>query len=191
MSDLLAPRRRQAFLALGSNLGDRRAYLRHAVEQLPDVVAVSSVYETEPVGGPSGQPPYLNCVVELHTALTPRQLLAAAHAVEAAAGRRREVRWGPRTLDVDVLVVGDLTVEEEDLVVPHPRMRERGFVLVPLAELAPELVAELVPELGAGSELCRLGGRVAAAGTVARPAKPVHTQRDHAQAWTRTSEQEK
>jgi 2-amino-4-hydroxy-6-hydroxymethyldihydropteridine diphosphokinase len=133
---------RRAFLALGSNLGDRWAYLRAGLASLPDVVAVSSVYETAPVGGPDDQGPYLNCVAELSTRKTPRQLLEAAQAAEAAAHRVRVVRWGPRTLDVDVLLVGDLRVSDEDLVVPHPRMWERGFVLVPLAELAPELVVD-------------------------------------------------
>ena len=129
----------RAFLGLGSNIGDRRAHLRHAVAALPDVVAVSGVYETDPVGGPD-QDPYLNCVVELDTELSPRQLLDLAHELEAAAARVRTVRWGPRTLDVDVLLVGALTVAEPDLVVPHPGMYERAFVLVPLSDLAPELV---------------------------------------------------
>jgi 2-amino-4-hydroxy-6-hydroxymethyldihydropteridine diphosphokinase len=132
----------RAFLGLGSNLGDRRAHLREAVAALPDVVAVSPVYETSPVGGPEGQGPYLNCVVELQTELEPRELLAVAQRLEAAAGRERKERWGPRTLDVDVLLVDDLTVEEPDLVVPHPRMWERRFVLVPLADLAPELLPD-------------------------------------------------
>jgi 2-amino-4-hydroxy-6-hydroxymethyldihydropteridine diphosphokinase len=130
----------RAFLGLGSNQGDRAAYLRLAVEGLPDVVAVSPVYETSPVGGPSGQGAYLNAVVELRTALDPRQLLGRAHELEAAAGRAREVRFGPRTLDVDVLLVGDWTVDEPDLRVPHPRLWSRRFVLAPLADLAPELV---------------------------------------------------
>jgi 2-amino-4-hydroxy-6-hydroxymethyldihydropteridine diphosphokinase len=130
----------RAFLGLGSNLGDRRRYLREAVAALPDVVAVSPVYETDPVGGPGGQDAYLNVVVELETTLTPRSLLEASQAAEAAAHRVRGERWGPRTLDVDVLLVGDLVVDEADLVVPHPRMWERSFVLVPLADLAPELV---------------------------------------------------
>ena len=129
----------RAFLGLGSNLGDRRHHLRSAVAGLPDVVAVSPVYETDPVGGPAGQGPYLNCVVELHTSLTPRQLLEIAHRLEDQAGRVRAERWGPRTLDVDVLLVDELVVDEPDLVVPHPRMWERDFVLVPLADLAPEL----------------------------------------------------
>ena len=141
----------RAFLGLGSNLGDRRTYLRAAVDRLPDLVAVSPVYETDPVGGPPGQGAYLNCVVELWTARTPRELLTAAQAAEAAAARVRVERWGPRTLDVDVLLVGDETVDDPDLIVPHPRMWERGFVLVPLADLAPELViGHLTSDLARG-----------------------------------------
>lgn len=130
----------RAFLALGSNLGDRQASIDAAVAAMPDVVAVSPVYETDPVGGPADQPPYLNAVVELDTDLSPRQLLELCQRLEQAAGRVRRERWGPRTLDVDVLLVGDLVVNEPDLVVPHPRMWERDFVLRPLADLAPELV---------------------------------------------------
>ncbi|MCU1447849.1 MAG: sulD [Acidimicrobiales bacterium] len=132
----------RAFLGLGSNLGDRRAHLAIAVAALPDVVTVSPVYETEPVGGPPGQDAYLNLVVELETGLSPRQLLEVAQSLESAALRVRSERWGPRTLDVDVLLVGDVTVDDPDLVVPHPRMYERRFVLAPLADLAPELVPE-------------------------------------------------
>jgi 2-amino-4-hydroxy-6-hydroxymethyldihydropteridine diphosphokinase len=132
--------RRRAFLGLGSNLGDRRARLRRAVEALPDVVAVSPLYETEPVGGPAGQPPYLNLVVELATELSPRQLLEVARRLEEAAQRRRAERFGPRTLDVDVLLVGDLAVSDDDLVVPHPRMEERRFVMQPLSDIAPDVV---------------------------------------------------
>lgn len=130
----------RAFLAIGSNLGDREALLRQAVASMPDVVAVSPVYETAPVGGPGEQGPYLNAVVELDTALTPRQLLELGQRLETDAERVRVERWGPRTLDVDVLLVGDLTVDEPDLQVPHPRMGQRRFVLAPLADLAPELV---------------------------------------------------
>jgi 2-amino-4-hydroxy-6-hydroxymethyldihydropteridine diphosphokinase len=129
----------RAFLGLGSNLGDRWANLRGAVHALPDVVARSSIYETEPIGGPDDQGPYLNAVVELSTERTARQLLEAGAAAEAAAGRVRTVRWGPRTLDVDVLWIDGVTVAEADLVVPHPRLWERAFVLVPLAELAPDV----------------------------------------------------
>lgn len=127
-----------AFLALGSNLGDRLATLRRAVDLLDarggiDVRRSSRVYETEPVGPP--QPAYLNAVIEVSTDLEPRDLLGAALAVEAELGRERLERWGPRTIDVDVLTYDAVEVHEPDLEIPHPRMHERGFVLVPLAEL--------------------------------------------------------
>jgi 2-amino-4-hydroxy-6-hydroxymethyldihydropteridine diphosphokinase len=138
----------RAYLALGSNLGERAQYLRGALDALeaePEVtvVAVSGVYETDPVGGPE-QGRYLNAVVALDTVLTPRELLALAQRLEAGAARVRAQRWGPRTLDVDVLLVGDSVVSEPDLVVPHPRMWERGFVLAPLHDVAPELVEMMV-----------------------------------------------
>jgi len=132
-------------------MGDRRGYLAGGMSRLPDVAAVSNLYETDPVGGPPGQGAYLNCVVELKTSRTPRELLAVAQAAESAAQRVRLERWGPRTLDVDILLVGDEVVDEPDLVVPHPRMWERGFVLVPLADLAPELViGHLTSDLARG-----------------------------------------
>ncbi|MGH9078026.1 MAG: 2-amino-4-hydroxy-6-hydroxymethyldihydropteridine diphosphokinase [Acidimicrobiales bacterium] len=137
-----AARARRAFLGLGSNLGGRREHLRRAVAGLPDVVAVSALYETDALGGPAGQGPYLNCVVELRTARPARELLAAAQEAEVAARRVRQHHWGPRTLDVDVLWVDGEEVSEPDLVVPHPRMWERDFVLVPLADLAPDLVGD-------------------------------------------------
>ena len=141
---------RRAYLALGSNLGDRAAQLREAVASLANmaavtVVAVSSLYETAPVGGPE-QGPFLNAVVALDTNLSPHQLLALAQRLEADAQRVRVEHWGPRTLDVDVLLVGDLVVSDPDLVVPHPRMWERGFVLAPLHDVAPELVE--APDVG-------------------------------------------
>jgi 2-amino-4-hydroxy-6-hydroxymethyldihydropteridine diphosphokinase len=141
----------RAFLGLGSNLGDRAAYLRAAVAATPDLVAVSLVYETEPVGGPDAQGAYLNLVVELDTPLDARGLLDLCGKLETAAGRVREVHWGPRTLDVDVLWVQGETVADPDLVVPHPRMHERRFVLAPLADLAPDLVpaATLASAVGA------------------------------------------
>jgi len=135
--------RRRAFVGLGSNLGDRRALLRSAVDGLAaagDVVGVSPLYETEPVGGPGGQGPYLNVVVELATGDTPRQLLERCRALEEAAGRVRSGRWGPRTLDAHVLWVQGCEVDEPDLTVPHPRLWERRFVVAPLADLAPDLV---------------------------------------------------
>lgn len=133
----------RAYLALGSNLGDRLAHLQQAVDGLRaepgvEVIAVSGVYETDPVGGPP-QPPYLNAVVAAETALDARGLLGVARRLEDLAHRERSERWGPRTLDVDVLLVGDERVDEPDLVVPHPRMYERDFVLAPLADVAPDL----------------------------------------------------
>jgi 2-amino-4-hydroxy-6-hydroxymethyldihydropteridine diphosphokinase len=130
----------RAFLGLGSNLGDRLAYLREAVAAIPDVVRVSRVYETAPVGGPDEQGAYLNLVVELDTARSPHELLEVCRAREVAAERVRTVRWGPRTLDVDVLWIDGVRVDDDDLTVPHPRMFERAFVLMPLRDLAPELV---------------------------------------------------
>lgn len=139
---------RRVFLGLGSNLGDRAGLLRGAVAGLGDeVVAVSSLYETDPVGGPD-QGSFLNLVVELRTAASARELLDRAQRLEAEAERVRTVRWGPRTLDVDVLWIDGETVDDPDLVVPHPRMFERAFVLVPLAELAPDLVADVLGPSG-------------------------------------------
>jgi len=140
----------RAFLGLGSNLGDRRAALADAVRALPDVVAVSPVYETEPVGGPD-QGRFLNLVVELDTARSARQLLEACAQREAAADRVRDVHWGPRTLDVDVLWLDGVEVTEADLIVPHPRMWARRFVLAPLRDLAPDLVTEAQVAAGAGT----------------------------------------
>ena len=131
----------RALLALGSNLGDRVGYLRAAISSLPDLVACSPVYETDPVGGPEGQGPYLNMVVRLETEVAPRPLLEMCHRLEREAGRERRERWGPRTLDVDIIWIDGVTLDEPDLVVPHPRMRERPFVLAPLADVAPDLVA--------------------------------------------------
>ena len=128
----------RAFLALGSNIGDRRTNLRTAVAAIPELVAVSPVYETDPVGGPE-QDSFYNIVIELDTERSPQELLALCQELERAAGRVRVVHWGPRTLDVDVLLVGDLVVDDDNLAVPHPRMAERNFVMVPLLDLAPEL----------------------------------------------------
>lgn len=131
----------RAYLALGSNLGDRLAHLQGAVDGLGAtggirVVDLSRVYETAPVGGPP-QGDYLNAVVAVETSLDARALLGVAQRLEDAAGRVRAERWGPRTLDVDVLLVGDEHVDDPDLVVPHPRLAERGFVLAPLHDVAP------------------------------------------------------
>lgn len=132
----------RAYICLGSNLGDRPALLRAAVEALQlrgiRVMKRSPVYETDPVGGPP-QSPYYNQVIEIETDRSPRDLLALCHQVEAALGRVRanEERFGPRPIDLDILLVEGQRVDEEDLVIPHPRLHERAFALVPLADIAP------------------------------------------------------
>ena len=137
-----APVMTKAYLGLGSNLGDRLANLQRALELLAAqpgirVLRCSRVYETDPVGGPP-QPDFLNAVVEVQTSFTPGELLAACRAAEEALARVRDERWGPRTIDIDILTFGDVVVDEPDLTVPHPRMHERGFVLAPLLELDPD-----------------------------------------------------
>jgi 2-amino-4-hydroxy-6-hydroxymethyldihydropteridine diphosphokinase len=134
-----------AWIGLGSNLGDRRARLDAAVKALSEtpgiaVRAVSSFYETAPVGGPGGQEPFLNAAAQLETDLGPEHLLQALHAVEHQQGRVRSVRWGERTLDLDLLLYGDQIIETPELTVPHPRFAWRRFVLAPLAEIAPAAI---------------------------------------------------
>jgi 2-amino-4-hydroxy-6-hydroxymethyldihydropteridine diphosphokinase len=128
----------RALLGLGSNLGDRKQFLRDAVAGLGELTAKSQLYETKPVGGPE-QGPYLNLVVAIETDLSPRELLDLCQSLERQAGRVRRIRWGPRTLDVDILWMDGVSVDEPDLTVPHPRMRERAFVMVPLADVAPDV----------------------------------------------------
>ncbi|MGX9688011.1 2-amino-4-hydroxy-6-hydroxymethyldihydropteridine diphosphokinase [Deinococcus wulumuqiensis] len=131
-----------AFIALGANLGEAEATLRAALtglRSLGEVRGVSALYRTAPVGGPPGQPDYLNAAAELETDLSAPDLLAALHALEASAGRTREVRWEARTLDLDLVVYGDLTSDDPALTLPHPRAWERAFVLAPLSDLAPSL----------------------------------------------------
>ena len=129
-------------IALGSNLGDRRAHLNHAVSRLRVLltgVIASSFVETEPVGvGP--QPKFLNGAVVGETAAPPRALLATLREIEAERGRERPHPGAPRTLDLDLILYGDAVIDQPDLVIPHPRFRDREFVLAPLAELAPDLL---------------------------------------------------
>ncbi len=146
------PRIRQsrAVLSLGSNLGDRLGHLRGAVDGLADVlVAVSPVYETPP-WGPVAQDDYLNAVLVVSGRLQPAGWLERAHELERAAGRERSVRWGPRTLDVDVIVVDDVVSDDPELTLPHPRAYERAFVLVPWADVEPDAV---LPGHGAVADL--------------------------------------
>lgn len=148
---------RRAYLSLGSNIGDRGEHLAAGIDIVVegDAYRASNVYETAPVGGVP-QDDFWNMVIELTTEASPRDLLLRAHRAEAARGRTREQRWGPRTLDVDVLLVGDERSDDSDILVPHPRMFERSFVLVPLHELAPELVTAAQLAAGVGA-VARLG----------------------------------
>lgn len=133
--------RKIVYLSIGSNLGDRAANLSTAIERLSklgDVNAVSSFYETEPVDY-TAQPWFLNCAVAVETELMPRQFLARIQAIEQGMGRRRVQVKGPRVIDLDILLFGRSIVELPDLIIPHPEMHERRFVLEPLAEIAPEV----------------------------------------------------
>ena len=153
---------RRAVISIGSNLGERRNNLQGAVDTLADtpevwVTDVSPVYETAPVDAPEGSKDFLNAIVLLDTTLSARTLLERAHAVESAYGRERDGEPNaPRTLDVDLIVLGDRRADEEDLVLPHPRAAERAFVLVPWLDLEPE--AE-IPGVGPIAELVEKTGR--------------------------------
>ncbi|MEM9028548.1 MAG: 2-amino-4-hydroxy-6-hydroxymethyldihydropteridine diphosphokinase [Pseudomonadota bacterium] len=131
-------------IALGSNLGCRLSNLRSAVAELHSdgdvsVRAVSKLYQTSPIGGPEDQGAFLNAALLAETRLAPDELLARLHRIEDARGRKREVHWGPRTLDLDLLTYGDLTMDTSELSLPHPRLHVRRFVLVPVCDIAPEL----------------------------------------------------
>ena len=135
------------YIAMGANLGNRARTLMKAAKMMDDlpglaVRRISSLTETEPLGGPADQPNYLNGVAEVITTLSPPELLEALHGIEAALGRHRasERRWGPRTCDLDILLIDDVVLQTDALTIPHPRMCERRFVLASLAEIAPDAV---------------------------------------------------
>ncbi|HZT42381.1 MAG TPA: 2-amino-4-hydroxy-6-hydroxymethyldihydropteridine diphosphokinase [Chthonomonadaceae bacterium] len=146
---VLGPDAVVAYLGLGSSLGDRIQNLRDALRRLENlgpgvrIVAVSPVYESPHLGlkpeDAQQFPPHLNGAVKVETRLSPRDLLARVQAVEEAGGRQRSVRWGPRTIDVDILLYDDLTLDRADLKLPHPGIAERAFVVRPLADIAPDL----------------------------------------------------
>lgn len=155
-----------AYIGLGSNLGRPRQQISAALDalaQLPDtrLDRYSDFYRSAAIG-PTGQPDYLNAVARLHTALEPVQLLARLHSIENAQGRERSVRWGPRTLDLDILLYGELILDSADLQIPHPRLAERNFVLYPLYDISPGLRLPNGTPLGAllasidGAGLARL-----------------------------------
>ncbi len=134
----------RAFLGFGGNLGEPLSNFRHARQQLEEhpqveVISTSPLYLTPPVGGPAGQPDYLNAVIEILTGLSALDLLQLCHQLENSAGRVRNLHWGSRTLDIDLLLVDDLVMDSPLLTLPHPRLQQRHFVLLPLNDLAPQL----------------------------------------------------
>jgi len=137
----------KALIAFGGNLEDVLASFKYALGQLNTVgkvTARSKIYQTKAVGGPIGQPDYLNAVVALETDLNPQQLLKFLLKTEARCGRKRRIKWGPRTLDLDILDYNGQILETKDLTLPHPRMWERAFVLIPLSDVAPDYTSPVV-----------------------------------------------
>jgi 2-amino-4-hydroxy-6-hydroxymethyldihydropteridine diphosphokinase len=131
-----------AYIGIGSNAGDRAAHCLRAIDSLAEagrIIGISSLYYTEPVGF-KAQEDFINAVVALETDCPPVELLAICHDIEERQGRRRTVRWGPRTVDLDILLYGDLVMSRPDLDIPHPLMAARKFVLAPLVEIAPDAV---------------------------------------------------
>lgn len=143
---------RRFAVALGCNLGDRRGYLRSALVHLGPCDALSRVYETLPVGGPPGQGPYLNMVATFSWELAPLEALERCQEIEEELGRVRTIKDGPRTIDLDILLIDDLRLDTSRLVVPHPRMFDRGFVLAPLFDVLPEVVRSEVPTVAVALE---------------------------------------
>jgi 2-amino-4-hydroxy-6-hydroxymethyldihydropteridine diphosphokinase len=152
----MSPAPTRCLIAIGSNLGDRLESLRAGVDELAAtdgvvIDAVSKLYETAPIGGPENQGPYLNAALTATTTLDAADLLANLHRIEATRERERTIHWGPRTLDLDLLIYGDLVSELPSLLVPHPRQHERRFVLVPVCDVAPDLVHPVL-----GRTMCEL-----------------------------------
>jgi len=134
----------EVYIALGSNIEPRGRYIQRALNLMNDhpkmdVETVSSMYETEPEGGPEGQGPYLNAVAKVNTTLAPIELLDALQSIEKDLGRKRSIHWGPRTIDLDILLYGQDIISNDRLMVPHPLMHERRFVMQPLAQIAPDV----------------------------------------------------
>jgi 2-amino-4-hydroxy-6-hydroxymethyldihydropteridine diphosphokinase len=149
-----------SYIGLGSNLGDRQYYIKTAIRRIrllmdTQVKSMSSIIETKAVGGAAGGR-YLNCVIEIQTSISAHRLLKRLQKIEADLGRLRTIKNGPRTIDLDILLYGDVRIKEASLCIPHPRMLERGFVMKPLEEIAPEVVKRLKekirPQRHAGTE---------------------------------------
>ena len=144
-----------AYIALGANLGDRTANIERALDLLRAtpgvrVTKVSSLLDNPAVGGPAGSPPFLNAAAEVETTLTPRELLCHLLEIERTLGRERREKWGPRPIDLDILLFGERVIDEPDLKVPHPLMHQRRFVLEPLAQIAPHAIHPLLEKTIAG-----------------------------------------
>jgi len=147
----------EVYLSLGSNLGDRRANLKKALRLLGEsleIASVSSVYDTEPVDV-GEQPRFLNLVCRVNTDIGPMQLLSLIKGIEASMGRDLSLRDAPRIIDIDIILYGDTIIESPELIIPHPRMRERAFVLIPFAEIAPKVVHPV-----SGKRIDKLAARV-------------------------------
>lgn len=147
-------KKHNAYIGLGSNLGQREKYVAAALNALQttrkiEVVKVSRLYETAPVGGPEDQPSYINAVAHVKTTLSPQRLLGVCLKIEESLGRKRQVRWGPRTIDLDVLCYDQEIVVSQKLMLPHPMMHERVFVMEPLAEIAPDLMHPVLEQTAA------------------------------------------
>ncbi len=158
---MVSKKKHQAFIALGSNLGQREKYIAAALNALEttkevEVGKISSLYETDPVGGPPQQQEYINAVAIVNTTLTPARLLKVLQRIEGSLERKRTVKYGPRTIDLDILAFDDEIVSEADLMIPHPMMHERRFVMEPLNEIAPEWVHPIL-QLTAKEILADLG----------------------------------
>ena len=139
-----------AYIGCGSNIGDRLSHIQKALHTLSETEGItlqkiSSVYKTDPVGY-EAQAQFLNGVAAIQTSLSPLALLHTVKHIETAIGRKHRIRWGPREIDLDILIYGDLCIQTENLVIPHPEMHLRGFVLVPLAEIAPDLIHPVFQE---------------------------------------------
>ncbi|HTW58046.1 MAG TPA: 2-amino-4-hydroxy-6-hydroxymethyldihydropteridine diphosphokinase [Terriglobales bacterium] len=171
------------YLSLGSNVGDREAHLHDAIARLGTVgrlVSLSSFYETEPVEF-ADQPWFLNCAVSMETAAAPEQLMAALLTIEREMGRERTQEKGPRTIDIDILLFDDLVVNSPDLIIPHPAMHQRRFVLEPLAEIAPDArhsalrktVREMLKDLPPGQSVRRITAAVIGERPTTRDERPL------------------
>ncbi len=153
---------KKAFISIGSNIGDRLDHLKQATRALHlhqriSVLSVSSIYETAPVGY-TDQADFLNLTTGIETDLSAHELLAVCQEIEQELGRVRDIRWGPRTVDLDILLYNNESIETEDLVVPHPRMHLRAFVLIPLLEIAPSIAHPVTSKMYSEEDAVRDGG---------------------------------